>query len=300
MSLDTPPDALTPTGKLLAMFDLAKASSSTYEKVFSATTLTEESPRVFGGQVLAQALIAAARTVEGKRIHSLHGYFLRPGDIKADLSYGVEDLNDTRSFASRRVQAYQGELPIFSCIASFQAEATGPDHASELPTNLPAPESLPTAADLLGHIDIPVAQKVAHDRPFDIRHISPALYLAPDASASAQNLIWFKTKEKLPADPLVHQAAIAYASDYTQIEPILRRHRKTWLEPGMKVASLDHTIWFHRPAPADDWLLLVQDSPSAQGARGLSLGKIFTRAGKHVATVAQESLIRLPEYRTAQ
>lgn len=298
MSLDTPHDVLTPTGKLLAMLDLPRASASAHEQVFPATTLAKESPRIFGGQVLAQALVAATRTVEDKKVHSLHGYFLRPGDVNADLSYGVETLNDTRSFSSRRVQAYQGGVPIFSCIASFQAEAAGPEHASEMPTNLPDPESLPTAADLLGHIDLPIAQKVAHGRPFDIRHISPALYLTPDASSPASNLIWFKTKEKLPSDPLMHQAAIAYASDYTQIEPVLRRHQKTWLEPGMKVASLDHTIWFHRPAPADEWLLLAQDSPSSQGARGLSLGKIFTRDGQHIATVAQESLIRLPEYRT--
>lgn len=299
MSQDTPQDKLTPTGKLLAMLDLPRASTSAHEQVFSATTLTKESPRIFGGQVLAQAVIAAARTVEEKNLHSLHGYFLRPGDVNADLSYGVESLNDSRSFASRRVQAYQGNLPIFSCIASFQAKALGPEHASEIPTDLPDPESLPTAADLLGHINLPIAQKVAHGRPFDIRHISPAIYLTPDQSSSASNLIWFKTKEKLPTDPLLHQAAIAYASDYTQIEPLLRRHQKTWLEPGMNVASLDHTIWFHRPAPADEWLLLIQDSPSAQGARGLSLGKIFTRAGQHVATVAQESMIRLPEYRSS-
>lgn len=297
MSLDTHQETLTPTGKLLAMLDLPVASASAHEQVFQARTLTKESPRIFGGQVLAQALVAAARTVEGKQVHSLHGYFLRPGDVNASLAYGVENLNDTRSFASRRVQAYQGGAPIFSCIASFQTVAKGPEHSSEIPTDLPDPESLPTAADLLGHINLPIAQKVAHGRPFDIRHISPALYLDPDTSGSAQNMVWFKTKERLPDDPLIHQAAMAYASDYTQIEPVLRRHQKSWLEPGMKVASLDHTIWFHRQAPADEWLLLVQDCPSSQGARGLSLGKIFTRDGKHIATVAQEALIRLPEYR---
>lgn len=293
------PQELTPTGALLAMLNFKRVATSAHEHLFEALTLTKESPRIFGGQVLAQALMAAASTVDGKTPHSLHGYFLRPGDVNENLTYGVEGLNDARSFATRRVQAYQNSQPIFSCITSFQAEAAGPDHGSTMPQGLPEPESLPTAADLLGHLNVPIAQKVAYSRPFDVRHISAPLYLAPDVQKSPTNMIWFKTFEPLPDDPTLHQAAIAYASDYTPLEPVLRQHGTTWLEPGMKVASLDHAIWFHRPARADQWLLLLQESPSAQDARGLSVGKIFAQDGTHVATVIQEAMIRLPEYRTS-
>ncbi|WP_237224042.1 acyl-CoA thioesterase [Rothia nasisuis] len=288
---------LTPTGKLLAMLNLNRAVASAHEHVFEAVTLTKESPRIFGGQVLAQAIMAAYQTVEGKNLHSLHGYFLRPGDVDRDLSYGVERLNDARSFATRRVQAYQGGQPIFSCITSFQSVSAGPSHSSTMPENLPDPESLPAAADLLGHLQVPVAQKVAFGRPFDVRHISDPVYIAPAPEQVPTNMVWFKTFDSLPDNPIIHQAALAYASDYTQLEPVLRQHSKTWLEPDMKVASLDHAMWFHRPARADEWLLLVQESPSAQDARGLSVGRIFTRDGVHVATVAQEAMIRLPEYR---
>lgn len=290
-------ESLSPTQKLLAMLNLAPGGASAHEHVFSALTLTKESPRIFGGQVLAQAIMAAAHTVEGKTLHSLHGYFLRPGDVEADLSYGAEALNDARSFASRRVQAYQLGQPIFSAIASFQAPDAGLDHQSDFPCQVPAPEDLPTTAELLGHLLDPLAQKVAFARPFDLRHVQTPVYLDAGQVQEPVNMVWFKTFEPLGDDPVVHQAALAYASDYTQLEPVLRQHGKSWLEPGMKVASLDHVIWFHRPARADDWLLLVQESPSAQSSRGLSVGKIFTRQGQHVATVAQEAMIRLPEYR---
>ncbi|WP_421083016.1 acyl-CoA thioesterase [Rothia nasimurium] len=293
----TTDENLSPTQKLLAMLDIQGGGASAHEQVFNAVTLTRESPRIFGGQVLAQALMAAARTVEGKVLHSVHGYFLRPGDVDTDLSYGAETLNEARSFATRRVQAYQGGLPIFSCIASFQSPARGLDHGSPMPENLTPPEELPTAAELLGHLPYPIAQKVAFTRPFDVRHVNAPVYLEPGQEKEPVNMVWFKTFEQLPDDPVIHQASIAYASDYTQLEPVLRKHGRSWLEPGMKVASLDHAIWFHRPARADEWLLLVQESPSAQDSRGLSVGKIYTRDGLHVATVTQEAMIRLPEFR---
>lgn len=289
----------SPVQKLLHMLSPVHGGASAHEDVFSAVTLTRESPRIFGGQVLAQAVVTASRTVEGKDIHSLHGYFLRPGSTDLPLSYGVEKLNDARSFATRRVQAYQEGAAIFSAIASFQVPSAGPEHSSPMPQGLPDPESLPTTADILGHLDIPLARKVAFDRPFDVRHIDPSLYLTADPNPAPVNRLWFRTFEALPDDPVVHRAAIAYASDYTPLEPVLRAHGRTWLEPGMKVASLDHAIWFHRDARADEWLLLEQSSPSAQDARGLSVGKIFTRTGEHVATVTQEAMIRLPEYRQA-
>lgn len=295
----TTTEDMTPTQKLIAMLDLQERPAfGSDQQSFEAQTLSRESPRIFGGQVLAQAVMAASRSVDSDRaIHSFHGYFLRPGSIDEQLSLGVQALNDGRSFSTRRVHAYQQGLPIFSCIASFQTESAGPDHSSEMPEGIPDPESLPTVAELIGKIPVPVAKAVAYDRPFDLRHVSAPIYMQPDKNQSATNAVWFKTFESLPDDPVLHRAAIAYASDYTQMEPLLRRHGKFWLEPGMNVASLDHAMWFHRDARADEWLLLVQESPSAQDARGLSVGKIFTQDGVHVATVVQEAMFRLPEYK---
>lgn len=290
---------MTPTQKLIAMLNLQERPAfGSDQHSFEAQTLSRESTRIFGGQVLAQAVMAASRSVEGDRsIHSFHGYFLRPGSIDSQLTLGTQALNDGRSFSTRRVHAYQEGLPIFSCIASFQTESAGPDHASVMPEGLPEPDSLPTVAELIGHVPVPVAKAVAFDRPFDLRHVNPPLYMQPDAEPSPTNAVWFKTFESLPDDPVLHRAAIAYASDYTQMEPILRQHGKFWLEPGMNVASLDHAMWFHRDARADEWLLMVQESPSAQDARGLTISKIFSQDGAHVATVAQEAMVRLPEYK---
>ena len=292
-------DEMTPTQKLIAMLDVQERPAfGSDQRSFEATTESRESPRIFGGQVLAQAVVAASRSVDSeRRIHSFHGYFLRPGSIEAQLTLGTQALNDGRSFSTRRVHAYQDGLPIFSCIASFQTNSAGPEHASAMPENIPAPDSLPSVAELIGHVPVPVAQAVAYERPFDVRHVDAPLYVRPDAERSATNAVWFKTFEALPDDAVLHRAALAYASDYTQIEPLLRQHGRFWLEPGMKVASLDHAMWFHREARADEWLLMVQESPSSQDARGLTLSKIFKQDGTHVATVAQEAMFRLPEFK---
>lgn len=291
--------AQDPTQLLLSMLNLSPLPPAGHDDaVFSAQSLTKETPRIFGGQVLAQSIIAASRTVEETRkLHSIHGYFLRPGSVDDTLTYGVQKLNDARSFSARRVHGYQYEEPIFSSIMSFQEPAYGIEHSASMPTDVPEPESLPTAAELIGDIPHPTAQAVAFTRPFDIRHITPALYAQPDKNNSAANMVWLKTTSTLPDDPVVHQAALAYASDYTVMEPILRAHGKFWLEPGIKFASLDHSMWFHREARADQWLLYVQESPSAQGSRGLSTGRLFTRDGVHVATVTQEAMLRFPEFK---
>ena len=311
------------TANLVRMLDLTPAASVGGDESFSGVTLTRESPRTFGGQVLAQALVAAQRTVEGKQLHSVHGYFLRPGDITKPLYYASQRLNDGRSFATRRVQAFQesGDAPefepgaevyenpqaIFSAIASFQVPAAGVEHQLPvMPQGLPDPESLPRVSDYLGAVQHPVAQAVAWERPIDIRYVSAPLYTQPDEfSTEPQAVVWFKTFDELvnpdgSAVPEVyHQAAIAYASDYLPLEPALRAHSKFWLQPGMKSASLDHAMWFHRPARADRWLVYVLDSPSAQGGRMLARGSIFTAEGELVATVAQEMMFRLPEFAPA-
>jgi acyl-CoA thioesterase-2 len=252
--------------------------------------------RVFGGQVLAQALIAAMRTmVDDRAPHSLHSYFLRPGDITKQISFSVEILRDGRSFSARRVHALQDGQPIFSMIASFQDPDAGLEHQSLMPQGVTPPEQLASAAQLLSAYDHPATNYWSKARPFDLRHASEPVYLQPAKQHLAEQLIWFKALSELPDDPQLQAAALAYASDYSILESILRRHGLSWAHPGLSSASLDHAMWFHRPARVDQWLLYAQESPSAQNGRGLSLGKIFDREGRLVASVAQEGMVRIPE-----
>ncbi|CEA08363.1 Acyl-CoA thioesterase 2 [Arthrobacter saudimassiliensis] len=286
-----------PTRALLDLLDLSNGGGArTDEDVFVGTSLPEPRRRVFGGQVLAQSLVAAARTVEpGRLMHSMHGYFLRPGDTEQPITFGVQRLRDGRSFSARRTHAYQDGVPILSLIASFQAPGEGLDHQEQMPEGIPDPETLPTTAELLGGYDHPVAKAWAHRRPMDIRHVTSPLYVEPGVERSARNAVWMKTFDPMPDDQNLHRAALAYASDYTLLEPVLRRHGLAWTAPGMSVASLDHAMWWHRPLRVDEWLLYVQESPSASSARGLSTGRIFNREGELVATVAQEGMVRVPE-----
>jgi len=252
--------------------------------------------RVFGGQQLGQALVAASNTVEPDRfIHSMHGYFLRSGNMDLPITYSVDRIRDGRSFSTRRVQAYQNGEPLFSSIYSFQVIEEGLEHQDSLPEGIPEPESLPALIDLVADLTDPSAQYWAKARPFDMRHIEKSIYFYVEGEHVAHQAIWFKTIAPLPDDQILHNAALAYASDYSLLEPIYRRHGLVWSHPGLMAASLDHAMWFHRPTRVDQWLLYVQDSPNARGARGLSLGKIFNRAGELVATVAQEGLVRIPK-----
>jgi acyl-CoA thioesterase-2 len=285
-----------PTTSLIKLLDLGELEGArTDEDIFMGPTERQPHQRVFGGQVLAQSLIAAHRTVDPLRqVHSMHGYFLRPGDANKPITFGVQRLRDGRSFSARRVHAYQDGTPILSMIASFQEEDEGIEHQSGMPSGIPDPESLPSTADLLGKYDHPVARHWAYERPFDIRHVDPALYVSANGVREARNAVWMKTFGSMPDDANIHRAALAYASDYTILESILRKHGLSWVTPGMSVASLDHAMWWHRPVRVDEWLLYVQESPSAQGARGLATGKIFDRGGRHVASVAQEGMVRVP------
>lgn len=290
------PPSGDPTSSLLKLLDLGELEGArTDEDIFLGPSQQQPHQRVFGGQVLAQSLIAANRTVDPERhVHSMHGYFLRPGDANKTITFGVQRLRDGRSFSARRVHAYQEGVPILSMIASFQGDDEGIEHESAMPKGIPDPESLPSTADLLGKFDHPVARHWSYERPFDIRHVDPALYVSAKGKREARNAVWMKTFGPMPDNTNMHRAALAYASDYTILESILRRHGLSWITPGMNVASLDHAMWWHRPARVDEWLLYVQESPSAQGARGLATGKIFNRAGQHVASVAQEGMVRVP------
>jgi acyl-CoA thioesterase II len=290
-------EIIDPTEQLLRLLDLSDADgASTDEDLYVGLSQKQPHQRVFGGQVLAQSIVAGMRTVGADRmIHSMHGYFLRPGDADQPITFAVERLRDGRSFSARRTHAYQNGVPILSMIASFQVPAAGIEHQDRMPADLPDPESLPTAAELLAGIDHPAAHAVASQRTFDIRHITSPLYLQPGTETEPLNAVWMKTFGPLPGDENIHRAALAYASDYTLLESNLRPHGMSWRTPGMSVASLDHAMWWHRPVRADQWLLYVQSSPSASGARGLGMGRMFSRDGTLVASVAQEGMLRVPD-----
>ena len=286
-----------PLKELLFALDLQDAlGARTKEEIFVGPSQFMPHGRVFGGQVLAQCLVAATRTIEDERVcHSLHGYFLRPGDINFPITFSVDRLRDGRSFSTRRVQAYQKGEPIFSMIASFQFDSGGVDHQIEMPKDIPSPDEIPSARELLENHEHPVAEFFARARPFDMRHVSAPLYFKVEGEPVAHQAVWIKAIGELPDSPSLHQAALAYASDYTILESIFRKHSIAWTHPGLKSASLDHAMWFHRPAKVDQWMLYVQESPSAQKGRGLALGKIYSQDGVLLASVAQEGMVRIPE-----
>ncbi|MBN9607061.1 MAG: acyl-CoA thioesterase II [Actinomycetales bacterium] len=285
-----------PLAGFLAALALTDTGARTDEDIFTGPSQYMPGGRVFGGQVLAQSLVAAARTVpEDRAVHSMHGYFLRPGDVTLPITFAVDRIHDGRSFATRRTQAYQSGQPILSMIASFQDLDPGVEHQEPMPEGLPDPESLPSAAELLSDLDHPAAKFWANERAFDIRHIEPAIYLRPDGERRRRQAIWFRAVGELPDDPMLHRAALAYASDFAILEPVLRAHGLSWVEPGISVASLDHAMWWHREARADEWLLYLQESPNAIGGRGLSFGRIYTRDGRLAVTIAQEGMVRVPD-----
>ncbi|MDQ1288583.1 MAG: acyl-CoA thioesterase [Actinomycetota bacterium] len=250
--------------------------------------------RVFGGQVLAQSLVAAQRTVEAERpVHSMHGYFLRAGDLNEPITFTVDRLRDGRSFSARRVQASQLGRPILSMIASFQQPASGIDHSAPMPDVPPPDDLLPLPEHFPGDETAQLRAWLRH-RPVEIRPVEQPLHVSPAERAGSQSL-WIRVNEQLPDDPALHAAVLAYGSDFTILEPALRLHGLTWSTPGMNVASLDHALWWHRPVRADSWLLYVQESPSATGARALCTGRFHTADGELVASVAQEGMIRLLE-----
>jgi acyl-CoA thioesterase-2 len=284
-----------PIDGLLSTLHLTDTGARTHEDIFTGPSQWMPLGRVFGGQVLAQSIVAAMHTVPADRqIHSMHGYFLRPGDVQHPITFSVDRIHDGRSFSTRRTQAFQHGEPILSLIASFQTHDEGVEHQMEMPDDLPDPESLPSTSDVLGHLDHDVARYWSSERAFDVRHIPSPVYLRVDGERVPRQAVWMKAFGRLPDDPKIHRAALAYASDYSILEPVLRAHGVAWATPGLKVASLDHAMWWHRDARVDEWLLYVQESPSASGGRGLSLGRIYTREGVLVASVAQEGMVRVP------
>lgn len=284
-----------PLASLLDALDLTDTGARTDEDIFTGPSQWMPHGRVFGGQVLAQSLLAAIRTVpEDRIVHSMHGYFLRPGDTAQPITFSVDRIHDGRSFSTRRTQAYQDGLPILSMIASFQHEDDGLDHQFDMPADLPDPETLPGSETVLAGIDHPTAQSWSRQRPFDIRHVESPVYVPVEGARVAHQAVWMKTVGPLPDDRNLHRAALAYASDYTILEPALRRHGLFWAMPGLRMASLDHAMWWHRFGRVDQWLLFLTESPSATGGRALSHGRIYQRDGTLLASVAQEGMIRVP------
>lgn len=252
--------------------------------------------RVFGGQVFAQALVAARRTVEEQReAHSVHGYFLRPGDLKAPIVYFVDRPRDGGSFTSRRVTAIQHGEAIFHLSASFHVVENGLDHQTVMP-HVPPPESLPVELDQIReHISAfppEIRDSLARERALDIRTNTPSVP-GQAHSREPQRFVWLRMADRIPDDPYLHRAILAYVSDYGFLPTALAPHNIDFRDPRIFVASLDHTLWMHRPFRADEWLLYVMDSPTAYGARGFVRGQVFTQDGVLVASTAQEGLLRL-------
>jgi len=276
--------------RLVALLDLERIE----ENIFRGVSPAESPTRVFGGQVAGQALIAAGRTVPAeRRVHSLHAYFIRPGDPSIPIVYEVDRIRDGRSFTTRRVTAIQRGKAIFALSASFQVDEPGMDHSDPMP-DVPAPDDLPTYGEQARELRTKVGRMALLPRPIDIRYVTEPAWLSRESGPrEGRNQVWMRADGKLPDDQLLHVCVLTYCSDMTLLDAVLARHGVYWGADDVHGASLDHALWFHRPFRADEWFLYDCASPSASNARGLATGKFFTRAGVHIATVVQEGLLRL-------
>jgi len=266
------------------------------ENHFLATSPNEGWQRVYGGQVIGQALVAASRTVdEDREAHSLHGYFLRPGDKSVPILYRVERIRDGRSFTTRRVTAIQHGQPIFSMSISFQVSEKGLTHQFVMP-QAPAPDTLRDEDDIQAeqaqHWPPEFRENFSTSSAIQMRPVEPGDLMHPTVRAPHQ-MVWMRTREQLPDDPRLHQCALAYLSDWSLLDTATLPHAISFLNDDIQMASLDHAMWFHRPFRADAWLLYVQDSPSSSGARGFNRGLIYDEAGSLVASTTQEGLMRI-------
>jgi acyl-CoA thioesterase II len=262
--------------------------------IFRGRSPEERRQRVFGGQVAGQALVAAGRTVPAERpVHSLHAYFIRPGDPSVPLIYLVDRVRDGRSFTTRRVSAVQHGKTIFTLSASFHHPEPGASHARPMPA-VPPPEEVPTAAERLRKHFGDAVDDRAFSNPIDIRYLGPlSLEAAGDpALRTTRSMAWIKADGELPDDELLHVCLVTYASDMTLLDSVLLANGLSWNDGRTAGASLDHAMWFHRPFRADQWLLYAQESPVSAGARGLARGELYTREGELVVSVVQEGLIR--------
>jgi acyl-CoA thioesterase-2 len=274
---------------LLEQLDLEQIETN----LFRGVSMPMGGPRVFGGQVIGQALIAASRTVEGRLCHSLHGYFLRPGDPSLPIVYDVDRIRDGRSFTTRRVVAIQKGEAIFNMSTSFQVHEEGLSHQFDMP-DVPPPEECADESEafLARMAEMPESmQRMMQERPIEMRRVEPFNFADPQKRPPYQHA-WLRASSKLPDDPALHQCILAYASDMGILSTCTLPHGMSFMS-GLMTASLDHAMWFHRPFRVDDWILFAQDSPVSGGSRGFNRGTMFTRDGTLIASVAQEGLIRL-------
>lgn len=282
---------ITPTARLLALLDLETLD----DNLFRSARQEEGWKRVYGGQVLGQALVAAERTVEPDRpVHSLHAYFILPGDPAHPILYQTERARDGKSFATRRVVAIQHGRPIFNLAASFQVREPGFEHQADAPA-APPPEGLASDVELLramsGAMSEPLRAHWLRPRAIDVRPVDGVHPFTPGPRAPSR-AVWLRVTEPLPHAPALHRAILAYASDNMLVGTAMLPHRLNILDPDFQLASLDHAMWYHADFRADEWLLYTMESPRSGGARGLVFGRFHTRAGVLVASVAQEGLMR--------
>jgi acyl-CoA thioesterase II len=276
---------------LVRLLDLERIE----DNMFRGESRDIGSPRVFGGQVLGQALTAASQTVEGRDVHSLHAYFLRAGDVNARIVYTVDRARDGRSFSNRRVVAIQHGRPIFNMAASFQTLEQGLEHQDAMP-DVPPPEALPelreTSAAELEQVPEKMRRYLTHERPFEMRPVEPISLLKPEPAPALRH-IWVRAIDALPDRPELHRNLLAYLSDYQLVATATLPHGVRFEHGKVQLASLDHAMWFHRPFRIDEWMLYSMASPNAFGARGLAFGQFFTRDGRLAASTAQEGLVRI-------
>lgn len=283
---------MQPLQKIIEILDLEEIEKNHYR----ATSPNEGWQRVYGGQVIGQALVAASRTVdEDRHAHSLHGYFLRGGDTEIPILFKVDRIRDGRSFTTRRVVAIQRGEPIFTMSISFQIDEAGLNHQFEMP-QAPGPETLQDEDELRAEqaAEWPdeIRENFVATSSIQIRPVEPVNLLDPEPLPPKQ-MCWMKTRESLPDDQRLHQCVLAYLSDWSLLDTAVRPHGISYLGDNLQMASLDHAMWFHRPFRADEWLLYEQDSPAAGGARGFNRGLIYNQAGELVASTTQEGLMRL-------
>lgn len=283
------------SNRFLAAIELQETEAEHFDRAFLVTPQYVPWPKAYGGDSVAQAAAAAIATIgDDRNLHSLHSTFLRPVEIGSPVRYEVELLRDGRGYSTRHVRGYQHGKAVFMCTASFQVPEAGPILAPKMP-EVPAPEDLPSSAEYLavnpsGRDD--ADDYWANGRSFDIRHVPGPLYTRIEGVEAEHRGVWVRAFTSLPDEARVHQLAVSYVCDYTILEPSLRDLSTHWSAPGLATASLDHAMWFHQPARADEWLLYLQESAGVQSGRGLNLGRFFTRDGALVATVMQEGLLR--------
>lgn len=289
-----------PLGSLTRILALAEGDGI---DSFLGDSLPHLSGRIYGGQVIAQGLLAAAATLPEaadeslpvRLPHSLHAYFIRGGDPKQPVVYEVERLHDGRSFSQRRTTALQGGRAILAMISSFQIDQEGAQTQVAAPS-VPGPDELVSALEIFRTVDDPAAKFLGRTAPFDIRHVEGNIYLSPGPEITNRQCLWLRSRGRIPAEAsqTVHRALLTYVCDQVMLEPALRSQGLSWRSEGMSLATLDHAQWFHRDVDASDWLLFVQDSPTSQGGRAGARAEVFDSAGRLVSTIAQEGMIRMP------